>query len=213
MCSTCGGMGQVATSQGFLSIRRTCPNCSGSGVVVENPCGNCSGEGRLREPATVKVSVPPGVDDGTRLCSRGRGDAGLMGGSPGDLYVFVQVKDHKLFERDGDDLFHEFPVPFTLATLGGSIDVPTLNGKVSLKIPAGTQSGRTFRLRDKGMPNLRNVNRHGDLYARITIHVPKKLTKNQREKLVEFAKSCGEKDTENDEGIIDKAKRFFESED
>ena len=209
----CGGMGQVATNQGFLSIRRTCPKCSGSGVAVENPCGDCSGEGRLREPATVKVNVPPGVDDGTRLCSRGRGDAGLMGGSSGDLYVFVQVKEHKIFERDGDDLFHELSTPFTLAALGGSMDVPTLNGKVSLKIPAGTQSGRTFRLRDKGMPNLRNSNRVGDLYARISIHIPEKLTKKQREALVEFAKTCGEKDVQTEEGIIDKAKRFFENED
>ncbi len=213
MCPTCGGMGQVATNQGFLSIRRTCPKCSGSGVSVENPCGDCSGEGRLREPATVKVNVPPGVDDGTRLCSRGRGDAGLMGGSSGDLYVFVQVKEHKIFERDGDDLFHELSTPFTLAALGGSMDVPTLNGKVSLKIPAGTQSGRTFCLRDKGMPNLRNSNRVGDLYARISIHIPEKLTKKQREALVEFAKACGEKDVQTEEGIIDKAKRFFENED
>ncbi len=213
MCPICGGIGQVSTNQGFLSIRRTCPKCSGSGVIVENPCGDCNGEGRQREPATVKVNVPLGVDDGTRLCSRGRGDAGLMGGPSGDLYVFVQVKDHKLFEREGDDLFHQLSTPFTVATLGGSMSVPTLNGKVSLKIPTGTLSGRTFRLRDKGMPNLRNPNRTGDLYARIIIHIPSKLTKNQRETLVEFAKSCGEKDAQTDEGIIDKAKRFFESED
>ena len=213
MCPTCGGIGQVASNQGFISIRRTCPKCSGSGVTIENPCGTCGGEGRVREPATVKVSIPKGVDDGTRLCSRGRGDAGLMGGASADLYVFVQVKDHELFERDGDDLFHELALPYTLATLGGSIDVPTLNGKVSLKIPSGTQSGRTFRLRDKGMPNLRSSSRVGDLYARITIHVPKKLTKKQRELLVEFAKSCGDKDADVDEGIIDKAKRFFEGED
>ena len=212
MCPTCGGMGQVASSQGFLSIRRTCPKCNGSGAVVENPCGDCKGEGRIREPDTVKVNVPPGVDDGNRLCSRGRGDAGPLGGPSGDLYVFVQVKEHDLFERDGDDLFHQLSTPFTLATLGGSISVPTLVGKVSLKIPAGTQSGRTFRLRDKGMPNLRNSSRFGDLYARISIHVPSKLTKKQREALVEFAKTCGEKDINPDEGILDKAKRFFEGE-
>ena len=209
MCSTCGGIGQVASNQGFISIRRTCPTCSGSGVTIENPCNECRGEGRKRISDTIKIDIPPGVDDGNRLCSRGRGDAGALGGSPGDLYVEISVKDHKLFERDGDDLFHELAVPFTLAVLGGTIEVPTLNGKVSLKIPSGTQSNKTFRIKDKGMPNLRSNNRSGNLYARINIEVPTKLTSEQRTKLVEFAKVCGEQDLDLDEGFMEKMKKIL----
>ena len=209
MCSTCGGIGQVASNQGFISIRRTCPTCSGSGVTIENPCNECRGEGRKRISDTIKIDIPPGVDDGNRLCSRGRGDAGALGGSPGDLYVEISVKDHKLFERDGDDLFHELAIPFTLAVLGGTIEVPTLNGKVSLKIPSGTQSNKTFRIKDKGMPNLRSNNRSGNLYARINIEVPTKLTSEQRTKLVEFAKVCGEQDLDLDEGFMEKMKKIL----
>ena len=134
---------------------------------------------------------------------------GLLGGSPGDLYVEISVKDHKLFERDGDDLFHELAIPFTLAVLGGTIEVPTLNGKVSLKIPSGTQSNKTFRIKDKGMPNLRSNNRSGNLYARINIEVPTKLTSEQRTKLVEFAKVCGEQDLDLDEGFMEKMKKIL----
>ena len=209
MCSTCGGIGQVASNQGFISIRRTCPTCSGSGVTIENPCNECRGEGRKRISDTIKIDIPPGVDDGNRLCSRGRGDAGSLGGPPGDLYVEISVKDHKLFERDGDDLFHELAIPFTLAVLGGTIEVPTLNGKVSLKIPSGTQSNKTFRIKDKGMPNLRSNNRSGNLYARINIEVPTKLTSEQRTKLVEFAKVCGEQDLDLDEGFMEKMKKIL----
>ncbi len=209
MCSTCGGIGQVASNQGFISIRRTCPTCSGSGVTIENPCNECRGEGRKRISDTIKIDIPPGVDDGNRLCSRGRGDAGALGGPPGDLYVEISVKDHKLFERDGDDLFHELAIPFTLAVLGGTIEVPTLNGKVSLKIPSGTQSNKTFRIKDKGMPNLRSNNRSGNLYARINIEVPTKLTSEQRTKLVEFAKVCGEQDLDLDEGFMEKMKKIL----
>ena len=209
MCSTCGGIGQVASNQGFISIRRTCPTCSGSGVTIENPCNECRGEGRKRISDTIKIDIPPGVDDGNRLCSRGRGDAGTLGGPPGDLYVEISVKDHKLFERDGDDLFHELAIPFTLAVLGGTIEVPTLNGKVSLKIPSGTQSNKTFRIKDKGMPNLRSNNRSGNLYARINIEVPTKLTSEQRTKLVEFAKVCGEQDLDLDEGFMEKMKKIL----
>ena len=209
MCSTCGGIGQVASNQGFISIRRTCPACSGSGVTIENPCNECRGEGRKRISDTIKIDIPPGVDDGNRLCSRGRGDAGTLGGPPGDLYVEISVKDHKLFERDGDDLFHELAIPFTLAVLGGTIEVPTLNGKVSLKIPSGTQSNKTFRIKDKGMPNLRSNNRSGNLYARINIEVPTKLTSEQRTKLVEFAKVCGEQDLDLDEGFMEKMKKIL----
>jgi molecular chaperone DnaJ len=210
MCSTCGGIGQVATNQGFISIRRTCPSCQGSGVNIEKPCEDCSGKGRMRSPDKVKVQVPPGVSNGNRLCSRGRGDAGSMGGNTGDLYVDVHIKEHDKFDRDDDDLFHDIVIPFTLATLGGTVQVPTLDGKVSLKIPSGTQANKTFRIKDKGMPNLRAPNRKGDLYARTIIHVPQKLTKMQREKLIEFAKASGEEDLQADEGFLEKAKRLFE---
>lgn len=212
MCSTCGGIGQVASNQGFISIRRTCPTCSGTGVMIEKPCQECKGEGRIRKQGKVKVKVPPGVSHGNRLCSRGRGDAGARGGSAGDLYVDVLIEDHPLFERDEDDLFHDIQIPFALAALGGTIEVPTLDGKVSLKVPAGTQSNKTFRLRDHGMPNLRYASRKGDLYVKIAIEVPKKLSKEQKESLINFAKSCGEKNYSEDDGFLNKAKKFFENE-
>lgn len=209
MCSTCGGIGQVASNQGFISIRRTCPTCSGSGVMIENPCTKCRGEGRRKISDSIKVDIPAGVSDGNRLCSRGRGDAGMYGGSSGDLYVDINIKEHEQFDRDEDDLFHELMIPFTLAALGGNINVPTLQGKVLLKIPSGTQSNKTFRIRDKGMPNLRSRGRVGDLYVKICILVPSKLTKEQRSKLTDFGKSCGEKDIEADEGFIDKMKKIL----
>ena len=209
MCSTCGGIGQVASNQGFISIRRTCPTCNGSGVTIENPCTKCKGVGRMRISDSLKVDIPAGVDDGNRLCSRGRGDAGIFGGPSGDLYVDINVKQHKIFERDGDDLFHELYIPFTLAVLGGTVNVPTLEKKVSLKIPAGTQSNKTFRIKDKGMPNLRAKNKFGDLYVKITIHVPSKLTADQRGKLVEFAKVCGDEDIDLDEGFMEKMKKIL----
>ncbi len=209
MCSTCGGIGQVASNQGFISIRRTCPNCGGSGVKIENPCRSCKGEGRKRVSDSIKIDVPAGVDDGNRLCSRGRGDAGMFGGPSGDLYVDINVREHDLFEREGDDLFHELHIPYTLATLGGQAFVPTLDGKVSLKIPAGTQSNKTFRIKHKGMPNLRAKGRHGDLYARIIINIPTKLTNTQRAKLVDFAKSCGDQNLDLDEGFMEKMKKIL----
>jgi molecular chaperone DnaJ len=212
MCGTCGGVGQVASNQGFISIRRTCPTCNGSGVTIENPCSACSGDGRKKNSDSVKVKIPAGINDNSRLCSRGRGDAGPRNGPCGDLYVDVQVKTHDLFERDDDDLFHELLIPFTLSTLGGSIEAPTLGGKVTLKIPSGTPSNKTFRIKDKGMPNLRSPSHRGDLYVRTSILVPQNLSKEQRQKLVEFGISCGEKDFSEDSGILKKAKKFFEGE-
>jgi molecular chaperone DnaJ len=212
MCSTCGGVGQVASNQGFISIRRTCPSCNGSGVTIENPCHTCHGEGRSKANDTVKVKIPVGIRNETRLCSRGRGDSGPLGGPNGDLYVDVHVKQHDIFERDEDDLFHEAAIPFTLACLGGTIEVPTLINKVSLKIPPSTPCNKTFRIKDKGMPNLRNPNRKGDLFIRIVIDVPQKLSKEQREKLIAYGKSCGDEDFLEEEGIFDKAKKFFDGE-
>ncbi len=209
MCSSCGGIGQVASNQGFISIRRTCPSCRGSGVMIENPCESCRGDGRTKISDTLKIDIPKGVSDGNRLCSRGRGDAGSMGGQSGDLYVDINVKQHPLFERDEDDLFHDLSIPFTLATLGGTVKVPTLEGKVSLKIPPGTPANKSFRIKDQGMPNLRVSNRRGDLYVRIIIFVPNKLNKEQRSKLVEFAKSCGDEDIGADQGFMDKMKKIL----
>jgi molecular chaperone DnaJ len=212
MCGTCGGVGQVASNQGFISIRRTCPSCNGSGTTIENPCASCKGEGRKKNSDSVKVKIPAGINDGSRLCSRSRGDTGPRNGPSGDLYVDVEVKKHNLFDRDDDDLFHELLIPFTLSTLGGTIEAPTLDGKVTLKIPSGTPSNKTFRIKDKGMPNLRSPSHRGDLYVRTNIEVPKSLTKEQRQKLIDFGISCGDKDFEEDSNILKKAKKFFESE-
>jgi molecular chaperone DnaJ len=208
-CPTCGGTGQVTSSRGFFSIRQVCPSCHGTGSRVEKPCHACGGEGRTMGKAKVKLKIPAGVDSGSRLRSTGNGEAGMMGGTAGDLYVFIHVRDHEIFERHGDDLFCEIPIKFTLAALGGVIDVPTLTGKASLKIPAGTQSGTTFRLRGKGMPNLRS-HAHGDQMVKVVIEVPKHLNADQKEKLEAFALSCGDADKPTSEGFMEKVKRFFE---
>jgi molecular chaperone DnaJ len=211
MCHTCGGVGQVASNQGFISIRRKCPTCNGSGITIDNPCSSCNGQGRSKSSDSVKVKIPAGINDNSRLCSRGRGDAGPLNGPFGDLYVDVQVTPHKVFERDEDDLFHELYIPFTLATLGGTVEAPTLDGKVTLKIPAGTPCNKTFRIRDKGMPHLRSPANKGDLYVKTIIDVPTNLNKEQKQKLVDFGVSCGDKDIGDDSSILKKAKRFFEA--
>ena len=176
-CSTCGGLGQVSSSRGFISFQQTCPDCRGSGVQIKNPCRDCDGEGRVTQTSKVKVKVPAGVDNGSRLRSQGNGEAGVMGGPSGDLYVMIHIKEHEIFERHGDDLFCEIPIKYTLATLGGSVQVPTLSGKVNLKIPASTQSNQLFKLRGHGLPNLRS-GRRGNQLIRVTIDVPKKLTRD-----------------------------------
>ena len=177
--------------------------------MIEKPCSPCSGEGRIQETNKVKIKIPPGVDSGSRLCSRGQGEAGTQGGEPGDLYVVMHVKEHDVFERVQDDLYCEIPIKFTLAALGGSIEVPTLLGKASLKIPSGTQSGTVFRLRGHGSPNLR-TGRKGDQMIRISIEVPKRLTKQQRKNLEEYAESCGDPSNPVSENFSAKVKRFFE---
>jgi molecular chaperone DnaJ len=209
VCSSCGGAGQVATNRGFISIQRTCPQCHGNGVLIENPCRSCSGEGRVGETSKVKMKIPPGVDSGSRLCSRGQGEAGAQGGGAGDLYVVLHVKDHEVFERVNNDLYCEIPIKFTLAALGGTIEVPTLQGKASLKIPSGTQSGTVFRLRGHGMPNVR-TGRKGDQMIRISIEVPKRLTKDQRKRLEEYAEASGDPANPVSATFSDKVKRFFE---
>ncbi|MGH8020272.1 MAG: molecular chaperone DnaJ [Opitutaceae bacterium] len=208
-CPTCGGSGQVTTSRGFFTFRQTCPTCEGAGTRIEKPCTQCSGQGRVNATTKIKVRVPAGVDTGSKLRSAGNGEAGGHGGTAGDLYIVIHVADHDVFERQGDDLFVEIPIKFTLATLGGTIQVPTLSGRATLKIPPGTQSGTTFRLRGKGMPNLRG-GYQGDQLLRVHVEVPASLSNEQRKKLEEFAVICGDADEPMSKNFFEKAKRFFQ---
>lgn len=207
-CPTCRGAGQVRRSGGIITFTQTCPTCAGSGTKIEKPCTTCRGEGRTLKTTKLNVRIPPGVDNGSRLRSSGNGEAGVGGGQTGDLYIVISVKEHELFERQGDDLFCEIPIKFTLASLGGSIEVPTLFGKGSLKIPAGTQSGTTFRLRDKGMPSLRG-GRQGDQLVRVHVEVPQSLTPEQRKILEDFARISGDANEPTSKSFFEKAKKFF----
>ncbi len=190
-CPTCHGRGQVTTSRGFFSMTQTCPTCHGAGEIIEKPCTQCGGTGHIQEVTKIKMRIPPGVDTGSKLRSSGHGESGAHGGPAGDLYVVINVKEHELFDREGDQLFYQQPIKFTLATLGGSIEIPTLQGKMTLKIPPGTQSGTTFRLKGYGMPNLKTQH-EGDLLVKVAVEVPEKLTSDQRKKLEAFAIACGD---------------------
>ncbi|HCN28485.1 MAG TPA: molecular chaperone DnaJ [Verrucomicrobiales bacterium] len=208
-CPTCGGVGQVISSRGFFQIQQTCPDCGGSGEVVSDPCRACSGTGKARERTKVRVKVPAGIEDGSRLRSSGNGDHGSKGGPPGDLYIVVHIRAHDVFEREGDDLHCQMPLSFATAALGGEITVPTLEGKANLKVPSGTQNGTTFRLRGKGVKVL-GEDRHGDLYVHVQIAVPTKLTSEQRAHLEAFAASFGEAHSSGmEESFFEKAKKFF----
>ncbi|MEX0322269.1 MAG: molecular chaperone DnaJ [Puniceicoccaceae bacterium] len=211
-CSTCGGAGRVVSSRGFFQVQQTCPNCNGAGRMPEQRCRQCSGDGRVVKNKKVKIRIPAGISTGQKLRSAGNGEAGVMGGPSGDLYVVVHVKEHDIFERQGDDLYCDVPVKFTLAALGGTIEVPTLSnesGRVSLKVPAGTQDGTIFKLRDRGMPGLRS-SRKGNQFVRVHIDVPKKLTSEQRSLLEQFAKACGDTDQPVEESFWEKAKKIFD---
>lgn len=207
-CPTCRGAGQIRRSGGIITFTQTCPTCGGAGTKIEKPCSACRGEGRVPKTTKLNVRIPAGVDTGSRLRSSGNGEAGLAGGHSGDLYIVLTVRDHELFERHGDDLFCEIPIKFTLATLGGTIEVPTLFGKASLKIPVGTQSGTTFRLRHKGMPSLRG-NHQGDQLVRVHVEVPTSLSAEQRKLLEEFAKVSGDAHEPTSKSFFEKAKKFF----
>jgi molecular chaperone DnaJ len=207
-CPTCHGHGQVESRRGIFTFRQPCPTCGGHGTRVEKPCTKCNGEGRQQETAKVNVRVPAGVDSGTRLRSAGNGEAGPPGGAAGDLYIVLHVAAHEIFERQGDDLFLEIPIKFTLATLGGSIQVPTLAGQATVKIPTGTQSGTTFRLRGKGLPSLRGGHT-GDELVRVHVEVPTSLDSEQRRALEEFAKVSGDADEPVGKSFFEKAKKFF----
>jgi molecular chaperone DnaJ len=207
-CPTCRGAGQIRRSGGIITFTQTCPACGGAGSKVERPCTACRGEGRTPKTTKLNVRIPPGVDTGSRLRSSGNGEAGLAGGDAGDLYIVLSVKEHELFERQGEDLFCEIPIKFTLATLGGTIEVPTLSGKASLKIPTATQSGTTFRLRGKGMPSLRG-GAQGDQLVRVQVEVPTALTAEQRKILEEFARVSGDAAEPTSKSFFEKAKKFF----
>lgn len=207
-CPTCRGQGQVAHSRGFFTVASTCPKCSGLGQIIKNPCKSCHGEGRLQQRRTVKIRVPAGIDSGLRLRSSGNGEAGLRGAPPGDLYVVIQVKPNDVFVRQDDDLLCEVPVHFTTASLGGEIEVPTLQGAAKLKIPPGTQSGTLFRLRGKGMPNVHGHG-HGDQHVRIVVEIPTRLSRPMREKLEELAALASDDAYPHRQSWLEKAKRFF----
>lgn len=207
-CGTCGGAGQVVTSRGFFQVQQTCPSCGGVGQTIANPCGDCGGEGRVEATSKLRFKVPPGVPDGAQIRIAGNGDAGMRGGPSGDLYVVVHVEEHDVFEREEEDLFCEMPIPFSLAALGGELIVPTLEGKASIKVPAGTQPNTTFRLRDKGIPEL-GSDRKGDLLVNVQIEVPVRLKKEQEEKLQAFSETISDDNSPMRESFFQKAKRFF----
>jgi len=208
-CTTCGGRGAVARQAGIFIQQSTCPECRGAGQVISDPCGDCDGEGRRQEAERVSIRIPAGVDDGTRLRSTGKGDAGLRGGPAGDLYVFLHLREHSIFQRDGEELFCEVPLPFSTAALGGELEVPTLTGPATIKVPAGTQGGTTFRLRDRGMPTLSGRGK-GALNIEVQVEVPTKLNREQKEKLTAFTESIGEKNSPMQESFFEKAKQFFD---
>ncbi len=207
-CPGCGGRGQVISSRGFFQVSQSCGRCRGTGTVIERPCRKCSGEGRAELSSRIKLKIPAGIEDGSRLRSSRNGEAGLRGGPPGDLYVVIHIKEHEVFERDGDGLYCEVPISFTTAALGGEVEVPTLDGKAQLKIPAGTQGGTVFKLRGKGIPSLNSAQR-GDLMVRVLVEVPTKLNSEQRRTLEEFAAIMGEDNAPLHQSFFDKAKEFF----
>jgi molecular chaperone DnaJ len=210
-CETCGGAGQVRIAQGFFQLQQTCPRCRGAGTIVRNPCDACLGQGRVRRSRTLSVKVPAGVDTGDRVRLTGEGEAGRNGGPHGDLYVEVHVREHPIFERDGVHLSCEVPVSFATAALGGSVNVPTLEGDVALKVPAETQSGRVFRLRDKGVKPVRGGSR-GDLFCRVVVETPVHLSAEQRElihQLEESLKAHGSRHAPREKGFLEGVRRFF----
>ncbi len=207
-CTMCHGRGQVVSSRGFFQVAQTCPRCRGLGEIIEKPCRVCEGEGRVEKTSRIKIKIPAGIAHGSRLRSSGNGEAGVRGGEQGDLYVVVHVQEHPIFQREDDNLFCEVPISFPVAALGGEVPVPTLEGKASLKVPAGTQSGQSFKLRGKGLVHVNGRDR-GDLYARLLVEVPTDLNAEQRQKLEEFQALCGEENTPLGKSFLERAKEFF----
>ncbi len=211
-CGTCRGIGRVRTQQGFFTIERTCPSCHGSGRVIRNPCGTCSGSGRMQKEKLLAVNIPPGVEDGTRIRLSGEGEAGVRGGPPGDLYIFVSIAPHWIFHREGRDLYCRVPIPMTTAALGGQVEVPTIEGKrLRIQIPEGTQTGRQIRLKGKGMTELHGGAR-GDMLVELVVETPVNLTRRQKELLREFEKVSGKGDNQHpqSEGFFAKVKELWD---
>ena len=209
-CPTCSGMGKVRASQGFFTVERTCPSCSGMGQVISNPCSSCGGQGRSNKDRSLSVNVPAGVETGTRIRLSNEGEAGLRGGPAGDLYIFIEVREHKIFQRDGNSLFCRIPVSMSGAALGGDIEVPTMDGGRSrVKIPAGSQSGRQMRLRGKGMPAIKSAQK-GDMFIEIAVETPVNLTSKQRELLREF-EALSEDNNPESKSFFSSVKSFWDT--
>ena len=210
VCHTCGGQGAVRVQQGFFSIQQTCPTCHGSGKVIPEPCTSCEGVGRVKKNKTLEVKIPAGIDDGMRIRSAGNGEPGINGGPPGDLYVEIHVKEHPVFQRDGDDLHCEVPIGITTAALGGTVQIPTLAGRAEIDLPEGTQSGKQFRLRGKGIKGIRS-SYPGDLYAHMVVETPVRLTDKQKQLLRELEASLKDpKHSPQTKGWMDRVKDFFQ---
>jgi molecular chaperone DnaJ len=208
-CPTCGGAGKVRSSQGFFLMERTCPSCHGRGQIIDDPCGACAGAGRVTRERTLEVAIPAGVEDGTRIRLGGEGEAGLRGGPAGDLYIFLSIASHPLFQRDGADLYCRAPIPMTTAALGGSFEAPTIDGgRTRVKIPEGTQSGMQFRLKGKGMPILRSKE-FGDMYIHATVEIPQRLSARQRALLEEFQSEASDANHPETSGFFSRVKDFF----
>jgi molecular chaperone DnaJ len=209
-CPMCGGHGRVRHAQGFFTLERTCPNCHGRGQSIDTPCASCAGSGRVTRERTLSVNIPPGVEDGTRIRLAGEGEAGVRGGPPGDLYIFLSIGAHPFFQREGADLHCRVPVSMVTASLGGEFEVPTIDGsKSKVKVPEGTQSGRRFRLTGKGMPVLRS-RQNGDMYVQVVVETPQKLTKKQRELLAEFERLSSNETQPESSGFLGKVKEFLD---
>ncbi len=210
-CPSCNGAGKMRAQQGFFTIERTCPSCGGQGKVIKEPCPNCSSSGRVHQEKTLSVTIPPGVEDGTRIRLSGEGEAGLNGAAPGDLYIFISVAPHHIFQRAGANIYCKVPLPFTIASLGGHVEVPTVDGsRARITIPIGTQSGHQFRLKNKGMSILRSKER-GDMFVQVNVETPVNLTKRQKELLQEFEKEGKSSDNSPEsEGFFSKVKDLWE---
>jgi molecular chaperone DnaJ len=209
-CSSCGGAGKIRHALGFFTLERTCPTCHGRGQVIDDPCKVCGGGGRVTRERTLSVNIPAGVEDGTRIRLAGEGEAGLRGGPPGDLYIFLEVASHEFFQRDGADLYCRVPISMASAALGGEFEVPAIDGsKVKFKVPSGTQTGRRFRLAGKGMPVLR-AKQTGDMYVQVAVETPQNLTKRQRELLAEFEKLSSEVTQPESAGFFSRVKEFLD---
>ena len=210
-CGTCQGQGVVQMRQGFFSVQQTCPHCRGSGKIISDPCSPCHGQGKIKRQKTLEISIPAGIDDGMRIRSTGNGEPGTNGGPPGDLYIEIRLQKHEVFQRDGDDLHCAVPISFTTAALGGEVSVPTLNGEAAIDLPEGTQTGKQFRLRGKGIKGVR-ASFPGDLYCHITVETPVKLSEHQRKLLKELDESLkkgGAKHSPTEAGWADKLKNLF----